>query len=285
MKMHLDCASCFLKQAIRTGKLLQSTHQQLWEMVRGCGNVLAQIDVNCPPPQNAVKLYDMISDVTGQTDPFLYLKKESTRQALKLYPELKRRVAESGDRLEAALKYAACGNVIDYGVSSNFDILKEVDAALSTRFSHWEYGPLKERIRSAEWILYLGDNCGETVFDRLLIEEIGVPVKYVVRGGPIINDVTLDDAIDAGLDKVSQIVLSGCRAPGTILEWCSDEFKGMFHNAPLIISKGQGNFETLSDVEREIFFIFKIKCEVVASFLNSPINSMVMGRSPHTKGF
>ena len=280
MKMHLDCPSCFIKQAVRTGRLLECSNTRLWQMVKGCGQVLANVNEDWSPPQNAVALYEMIARVTGKDDPFYNLKKESTRQALELYPELKERISRCSDRLEAAIRYAACGNVIDYGISSDFNILDEIDKALTTRFSLWEYSLFKKRLRQADWILYLGDNCGETVFDRLLIEELKVPVTYVVRGGPIINDVTMEDAVDAGLDKVAKLVSSGCKTPGTILEWCSDEFRALYESAPIIISKGQGNFETLSHEEREIFFIFKIKCDVVARFLDHPLNTMVFGRSP-----
>ncbi len=279
MKMHLDCPSCFLNQAIRTGRLLGCSDRCIWEMVKGCGQVLSQVNEELPPPQNAVALYDRIAEKAGVRDPFFKLKKESTRHALGLYPELKRKIKDHGDALEAALRFAACGNVIDYGVSSDFDLLKEVENALGTRFSMWEYHVFLKRLSKADWILYLGDNCGETVFDRLLIEELRKPVKYAVRGGPIINDVTEEDARDAGLHKVAEIVSTGYRAPGIVLKECSDRFRELFASAPMIISKGQGNFETLSDEYREIFFIFKIKCKVVSNFLGFPLNTMFLGRS------
>ncbi len=284
MKMHLDCANCFLNQAIRTGRLLGCSDRCLWQMVKGCGQVLSQVNEDLPPPQNAVALYDMIAEKAGIRDPFYKLKKESTRHALGLYPELKRKIKDHMDALEAALRFAACGNVIDYGVSSDFNLLKEVEKALGTRFSVWEYNAFLKRLSKAGWILYLGDNCGETVFDRLLIEELKKPVKYAVRGGPIINDVTEEDARDAGLHEVAEIVSTGYRAPGIVLKECSDSFRELFASAPMIISKGQGNFETLSDENREIFFIFKIKCNVVSSFLDLPLNTMFLGRTKAQAG-
>ncbi len=278
MKMHLDCAQCFLKQAARTGRLLGCDESCLWDMVKGCGKILSQINHQLPPPQNAVSLYDMISEKTGLDDPFIDIKKESTKEVLSLYPELKEKIEGSTDPLEAAIRLSACGNVIDYGTSSSFDIKKELDKALEGHFSKWEYPDFVSRLNEASWILYLGDNCGETVFDRLLIERLKRPVKYAVRAGPIINDVTMEDAVDAGIDLVAQIVSTGCRAPGIILDWCSDEFQALFQSAPLVISKGQGNFETLTECGREIFYIFKLKCNVVADFLGLPLGSMFFGR-------
>ncbi len=279
MKMHLDCPGCFVRQAIRTGRLLRCPDLVMWELVKGCGTVLSQLEHEFPPPQNAVLLYDMISLRIGNADPFYQLKKDSTRQALTLYPELKEKIKASNDSLDAALRFAACGNVIDYGVSSSFDLMKEIEEAFKTKFFHYEYEEFIAKLHQADWVLYIGDNCGESVFDKLLIEELGKPVKYAVRSGPIINDVTEEDAIDAGIDQVAEIVSTGCRAPGIVFDWCSDEFKTLYNSAPLIISKGQGNFETLSDEKKEIFFIFKIKCKVVAKFLNSPLNSMFFGRT------
>jgi uncharacterized protein with ATP-grasp and redox domains len=237
------------------------------------------MDVQKPPPQNAARIYDMIGERSGNEDPFREIKRQSTLHCLSLYQKLKRSVARSADPLEAAVRYAACGNVIDYGVGSTYDILGEIDTILEQAFHVWEFELFKSRLEEASFVLYLGDNCGETVFDRILIETMGKPVTFVVRGGSIINDVTLEDARQAGLDRVSTVISSGCRAPGTIPEWTSEEFSRLYESAPLIISKGQGNFETLSDESREIFFLFKIKCRVVADYIRCPMSNMFFGRS------
>ncbi|OCC14582.1 hypothetical protein DBT_2124 [Dissulfuribacter thermophilus] len=236
------------------------------------------MDVSWPPPKNAVAIYDMISDFLGTEDPFSSIKDRSTKEVLKLYPLLEERIKTHADPLEAAIRLAVCGNVIDYGTSSDFNLLDELDRIFNVDFYKWEYDEFKDRLNRADWVLYIGDNSGESVFDRLLIEELARPVKFVVRGGPIINDVTYKDAIDAGIHKVATIVSSGCRVPGIDFEWCSEEFLKLYHEAPMIISKGQGNFETLSDEKREIFFLFKIKCDVVARHLDCPLGSMFMGR-------
>ncbi len=277
MKTHFDCFPCFLKQTSRTGIILGMDDKAVWKLMKMAGTILSKMDVLNPPPRNAVAIYDMIAENSGRQDPFQEVKKQSTLHALALFEELEKKIKEHPDPLAAAVRYAACGNVIDYGVGSTFDILDEIESALEVEFHHWEMERFRSRLHQAEHVLYIGDNCGETVFDRLLIEIIGKPVTFVVRDGPIINDVTLEDAQMAGLDKVATVISSGCRAPGIVLQETSRQFRNLYETSPLIISKGQGNFETLCDEKREIFFLFKIKCKVVAEYVNAPLGSMFFG--------
>jgi len=277
LRTHFDCFPCFLKQASRTGKILGMDERAIWQLLKRAGGILSEMDEKLPPPQNAVAIYDMISECSGSPDPFSQIKKESTIHALSLYEELKKRIEDHHDPLEAAIRYAACGNVIDYGVGSTYDIRSELETVLEQDFHVWQYEYFLSRLQEATTVLYLGDNCGETVFDRLLIETLEKPVTYVVRDGPIINDVTLEDAHQAGLERVASLMSSGCRAPGVVLDQTSDQFRHVFEKAPLIVSKGQGNFETLCDEPKEIFFLFKIKCNVVAAYLNAPLGSMYFG--------
>ena len=279
MKTYFECFPCFLKQVSRTGTILNMDDALIWDLMKRAGHILSDMDVQKPPPQNAASIYEMIGERSGNRDPFREIKRRSTLHCLSLYRELKRNVVSSADPLEAAVRYAACGNVIDYGVGSTYDIPKEIDTILDQAFHVWEYELFRSRLEEASFVLYLGDNCGESVFDRILIETMGKPVTFVVRDGPVINDVTLEDARQAGLDRVSTVISSGCRAPGIIPEWTSEEFSRLYESAPLIISKGQGNFETLSDESREIFFLFKIKCRAVAKYIRCPVNSMFFGRS------
>ena len=130
---------------------------------------------------------------------------------------------------------------------------------------------------NAQDILYLADNAGEIVFDRLLIEQLPMQkITVVVKGFPIINDATMEDAVAAGLTEIVSVIDNGSDAPGTILEICSDAFVSRFEQADLIITKGQGNYETLSDIDKNIYFILKAKCPVIASDLGCPIGQMVL---------
>jgi len=137
-----------------------------------------------------------------------------------------------------------------------------------------------ETISSAKDILYLADNAGEIVFDRLLIEQM--PLKKVtlaVKGAPIINDATMKDAEATGLTELVEVIDNGSDAPGTILEDCSEAFRQRFDEADMVIAKGQGNYETLSEADKDIFFVLKAKCSVIARDLGCQVGSLILQRS------
>ncbi len=134
----------------------------------------------------------------------------------------------------------------------------------------------EDRLKHAKTLLIIGDNAGETVFDRVLAEDFShLDITYAVRSEPVINDATVEDARASGLDRCAGIISTGCNIPGLILEECSEEFLNIFNNADIVISKGQGNFETLSAQKREMFFLLKAKCPVVSKDLGVDINDYV----------
>ncbi|MCK5679484.1 DUF89 family protein [bacterium] len=281
MKTYLDCLPCFMNQIVRVGRLLKISETDCCAMLREFADDFAEIKLDDPPPKTSIKLYDMISRYSGVEDPFKEIKDESTKKALALYPELKQRVEEADSPLSLAAKFAVAGNVIDFGVASQFDLSAELDRVVDDgAFGKWLESDFFLALGGADWLLYLGDNTGETVMDRLFIEtivkETATPVTYIVREKPIINDAILADAVAAGIDQCAKIISSGCRAPGTVLDLCSPEFIDLFHNAPLIVSKGQGNFETLSEVKAPIFFFLKAKCQVVAEHLEVNLGDLVL---------
>ncbi len=273
-----------MNQALRTGRLIGLEESKIKDLLAEFGRAIRHIPMEDPPPKTAVTVYSMIGRYAGKEDPFSKVKAQSTEQALALYPDLKKQIGESADPLGRALKIAVAGNVIDFGVSSTFDLQAELSTLLEKPFGIWHEDQFKSALKRADRVLYLGDNTGETVFDRLLIEVLGKPVTYAVRGGPIINDVTMDDALAAGLDKVCKLVSSGCAAPGILLDQCSREFRNLFYSSPLIISKGQGNFEALSGVNAPVFYLLKAKCDVVARHLKVGLGDLLLLDSSTTRG-
>ncbi|RKX58909.1 MAG: hypothetical protein DRP37_07320 [Thermodesulfobacteriota bacterium] len=267
MRTFLDCIPCFMIQALRTGRLVGLSDEKILRLLIDLGGEIKNIKLDDPPPKTAVMVYDLINSYTGKTDPFKTVKKQGTEKALALYPQLKKEISESEDPLGLAIRLAITGNVIDFGISSSYDLESEIQKIMDQSFGRWDEEKFKKAVARADWILYLGDNTGETVFDRLLIETLAHTVTYVVREKPIINDATREDALAAGLDKTATIISSGCAAPGTVLDQCTPEFRELFRKAPVIISKGQGNYETLSDSDAPIFFFLKAKCDVVARHL------------------
>ena len=140
-----------------------------------------------------------------------------------------------------------------------------------------EIGDRPAEVTPQDWFNNLADNAGEIVFDRLLIEQLPIDrVTVAVRGYPVINDATLDDAETAGLTDIVDVISNGSDAPGTLLDDCSEAFRSRFEEADLIIAKGQGNYETLAQSPRPIFFLLRVKCPVVARDLDYPVGSMVV---------
>ncbi len=276
MRTYLDCIPCFMSQALRTGRLVGLSDKKILDLLAELGKGIEGISLDNPPPKTAVMVYDLIARYVGIADPFKRVKQEATEKALALYPRLKRNILDSKRPLGQAIRIATLGNVIDFGVSSSYDLDTEIHEMLGQSFGRWDEETFTEAVDRADWILYLGDNAGETVFDRLLIETLARPTTYVVREAPIINDATREDALRAGLEGVADIISSGCSAPGTVMDQCSPEFLDLFKKAPVIISKGQGNYETLSDIDAPIFFLLKAKCDVVARHLGVKRGDLVL---------
>jgi uncharacterized protein with ATP-grasp and redox domains len=222
-------------------------------------------------------VYQAIAEITGCDDPYLEIKKQSNEQALLVLPQLRTKVQENDNPLLLALRLAIGGNIIDYGAMHSFD----VDAAMKNCLDaplliddSFELISHIEKMEKGAKVLYLADNSGEIVYDSLLVEvlrEYGCKVTVAVKSGAIINDALLADARMCGLDSIAVILENGTNCPGTPLALCSDELKQTFNDADLILSKGQGNFETLSEVDAEIFFLLTIKCSVVGRASDSTI--------------
>ncbi|MDY6970213.1 MAG: ARMT1-like domain-containing protein [Spirochaetota bacterium] len=276
MKTYLDCIPCFMNQALRVGRLSTDNEDKIKEILDNIGMLIKEIPMSLSPPEIAMQVYFEIKRITGNPDPFRKEKKQNIETALKLYPRMKEIIKESEDSLLKAVQIAIAGNVIDLGVNKTFDIEEDILKSLSEDLTINDYSKLREKIIQSDRILYIGDNSGEAVFDKLLIEEIDKPVTFVVRENPVINDVTKQEAVEAGLDKVAKIISSGTSAPGNVLFTCTQDFKEVFENAEMIISKGQGNYEALSGVDATIFFLLKAKCHVIAEDIGVEEGSLIL---------
>ncbi|MCJ7582760.1 MAG: ARMT1-like domain-containing protein [Candidatus Aminicenantes bacterium] len=279
MKTQLDCFPCLIGQALNTAKKVAAEKEKIHTILKQVCLFLPTMSLDVTPSEFGREVYRIVSSVTGITDPFQDIKKLHTQQALKLYPKLKKQIQSSEDPLMTAIRISIAGNVIDFGTPEKFDMEKDLETILKMDFAVNHYEAFCKALKEADTILFIGDNAGETVFDSLLIEELGKPVTYAVRERPIINDATFEDAVEAGIDKVAEIFSSGCDAPGCILSLCSDKFLELYHSVDLIISKGQGNYEGLSDEIRPIFFLLKAKCSVVASDIGVPQGSIILKKA------
>ncbi len=270
MKTDVECLSCFLKQTIRTTTHLQCSKEKQFYILQEVAAIISNMEAGKSPVANAAPVYEKISELTGCVDPYLELKKLSNRTAMLALPSLKAEIEKSKESLELAVRFAIAGNIIDYGAFDNFDVDDALSRSRTDAFAVDDFKVLKRKLISLKkgaTILYLADNAGEIVYDTLLVEllgEQGYNLVIAVKGGPIINDALIPDAIYAGMEKFGKVITNGAKCPGTVLETCSAEFCDIFDNADLIIAKGQGNFESLSEMNREIFFLLTLKCVVAA---------------------
>ncbi|MEA4909720.1 MAG: DUF89 family protein [Chloroflexi bacterium] len=277
MKTQLDCFSCIVRQALSAARFAQcdeATQRKVMNRVLGA---LQELPEESTPPQTATLIHHLIRDAIGNPDPYREVKARSTREALELYPTLKGMVAESDAPFVTAVKLAIAGNIIDLSVSDRYDLVGNVQKVLSQPLTIDDTGLLSQLIQASPWVLYLADNAGETVFDRVLIEQIQPKrVVYVVKGGPIINDATYSDAVAAGLDQVAEIVSTGYDTVGVMLNKINEQTQQLFESAPVIIAKGMGNYETLSDcADYPLFFLLQVKCDAISLDVGTPTGSLI----------
>jgi len=223
----------------------------------------------------------MVREQTGQADPYRELKDEMNRVALDLLPTLAETARSRPDPHEAVVRLAIAGNLLDAGSKLRL-VPEDMAKHMQTIWEMSLVGHVELLFRAADEarsILYLADNAGEIVFDRLLIEALPLEkVTVAVRGGPVINDATIADADAAGITGIVPVVANGSDAPGTLLAECSAEFRALYDGADMVIAKGQGNYETLSDVHKTVFFLLTVKCPAIASDIGAPVGCMVISQ-------
>ncbi len=270
------CRACFIDQMRRAAKQSNIDPDRMQEIISALEYILDGTNMNARPPEILNHLYAWLMEQTGDSNPYAEIKRSSTEQALRLYPRLKEMVRTAHDPLQTAVRIAIAGNIIDFGSADSYDLSRALQDTLHKDFARFDMPAFRERLARAEHVLYIGDNAGETVFDRVLIEHLQKPVTYAVRDRPVINDATYEDALQAGLHKVAAIASTGCSAPGAVLSQCSSEFLRSYQEADMVISKGQGNYEALIGEEREIFFLLRTKCKVVSDLIGVRVGDIIL---------
>ncbi|RKY30204.1 MAG: hypothetical protein DRP67_04980 [Candidatus Omnitrophota bacterium] len=286
MRTYLDCIPCFFRQAIECSRIVGLDEEKQKLVIDEVSRIIPNISLSASPPEMGRVIHQLIKRAIGKEDPFKEIKEKSNRIAKEVYPLVKKKVTCSKDPLLKAVEISIAGNIIDYAVNTSIEVEKEIEKILkkeeeSFKKGFFHFDEFKKALKNAKDILLLGDNAGEIFFDKVLIETIKTlygnkEIIYAVRGKPVINDVTVEDALFCGIDKIAKVIPSGSDAPGTILNICSEEFKEIFKSADMVISKGQGNFESLSEEKREIFFLLMVKCDVVAKDLGTEKGDIIL---------
>ena len=289
MKTYLECYPCFMRQALEAARRRNLTDEKAREVMVSVGKAFEDVSLDMSPPEIGGALKSIIQKYTGSEDPYREEKREFTALAQALYPRLVERVTGSSQPLFAAAVIAIVGNIIDLAVLStgevrsrlDFLLSEELDAARRESREVFSFDEFHHAVRAAREILYIGDNAGETVFDKVLIEAIlrenpEAKIAFATRGEPVLNDAILEDAQEAGLDEVASLISSGSDLPGTVLDRTTQEFQELFRGADLVISKGQGNYESLSDAGRDVFFLLIAKCPVLADDVGCRVGDIVL---------
>lgn len=276
MKLDLNCITCNIKQAIKIVELFEVDRNKKEEMMREVLQYLSKADYSKCNPEIIAGTWDIILRYIENVNPYANIKEYYNMEVLKMTEEIEDLIENSHNKFNTALKIAIAGNLIDFSASHKFDLemlkekilnIEKVNLAID------HSNELYKRLKTAKSVMYLGDNCGEICLDKLFIKYIrtefpNIKVYFGVRGKAIINDVTIDDAQMVGMQEVAEVIENGDGSLGTVIERVSSEFKERFYNVDVIIAKGQGNYESLSEIDKNnIFHLFMAKCEPVSNCL------------------
>ena len=280
MKTYLDCIPCFCRQTLEAVRFVTDDVAVQERALRAVLAAASKMDLRTSPAEMGQYIHHLIRDLTGCADPYREVKERFNQAALALYPELEKKVLASDDPLETAVRLAIAGNIIDFGVRADLresQVEQKMESALRAPLFGGGMPEFRKAVWDAEQILYLGDNAGEIVFDRLLLGQLPRErTTYVVKARPIINDATMEDARLTGVTQMVEVIDNGSDVPGTILSRCSEEFRQRFHESDLVIAKGQGNYETLSEAPGKIFFLLMAKCPVIAGDIGCKTGDLVV---------
>ncbi len=285
MKVNLDCIPCFQRQALQAVRFISDDEKLHERVLRKVAKKLLESNWDLTPPELAHQVHSIVRRITKEKDPYKKVKRESNNLVLKIYPDLKEKVKKSSEPLRTAVRLAIAGNIIDFAVPHEFNLEETIREVLEKRFAIDDYDKLKKKLKDAETLLFFVDNAGEIGLDKLLVETFletkKLKIDFVVKGGPIINDATLEDALYMGLDSLpnSEFLALSNGESGTGPARSSQTVKKWINEHDLVISKGQGNYEGLSE-HNELFFMLMAKCPIIASDIGVKVGDIILEYKP-----
>lgn len=272
MKISRECIHCLARQAVEIAEESTSNVTMQEEIIKKSLKELGEMNFNETAPEIAFRMHQHAKNITKIIDPYARLKEQYNEIAKGIYEKIidEKWLDNAEDRFDMSCRLAIAGNIIDFSVGlklEHSDVVRSVEDSIKHDIFGTGTAALREAVEKSNNIMYIADNAGEIIFDKFLLENLPLnKVTYVVKGGPIVNDATMQDAVSTGIVNLVKVIDNGHAAQGTILKDCSNAFKSEFSKADLIISKGQANFETLSDIkDKTIFYLLRAKCSSVAS--------------------
>lgn len=281
MTIHNECVGCIINQSVKVADAIGADKALKNRLVSTVEEMSKDFSFSKTPPEIAADVYANMSEIAQKQDLYDEVKELSTQKALSFVPFLQEKLLTCNDKLLTATKIAVAGNVIDLAAQVEFDLNEELEKVFHTEFAHNDFTALKKELESVKSVVILGDNVGEHIFDYLFIQTLQelypqLTCNYMVRGTPIINDVTCKEAKEAGFDKLCNLIDSGVNTPGFTYNRATKEAQKLFDEADLVISKGMGNYECLSPSHRKnICFLLKVKCNVVAGSLGKEVGDII----------
>jgi len=273
MRLYLECIPCYLRQAIEAIRMVSDDKDLHEKVLRESIKAAASFDPDAISLMTQYEIQKIIKRFAPEGNPYKKVKEKFNRICLDLAGGLRNRIRKSSDPFQTGLRIALAGNIIDFGPKASLDreiIMENIEQALVQGLGNSFVEELRQEIKKAEKILYIGDNAGEIVLDRLFIENLPTEkMTFAVRGGPALNDATIEDAHMIGMEQTVKVITTGLDMPAASLPLCSRDFLEEYDTSDLVIAKGQGNYEALSDEDKNIFFLLKIKCPVIAESIGN----------------
>ncbi len=277
--MELDCLPCICRQTLESARMATEDENIQQDIMKKYAQILPRaVDEDISAPELSAEIQAYIKKISGVNDPYKKLKEKNLEAASKILDIAKKEIADAEDPFLAALLMAAMGNSIDAGVSLNVEIEENIERALKHSFKINDYKKFLIDINKARELLFIADNTGEALFDKLLLQKLknyDLNITYVVRETPILNDLTKKEALEIGIDEYADIISGGSKAPGMLMQTATSEFLEAYNKADIVLSKGQGNLEGLYQEEENIYYLLKAKCELIAKILDVEIGDFI----------
>lgn len=281
MNLEEACVGCIINQSLKVASAIAADEALREKLLSSVTQSSKSFSFSKTPPDVASDVYAMMAQIAQKKDLYDEVKEHSTQKALEYVPFLENKIANSQDKLLTAVKAAIAGNVIDLAAEVEFDLHETIEKIFDTDFGHDDFEMLRERLENSSSLLVIADNAGEHIFDYLFIQTLqqlypALSISYMVRGVPIINDVTMKEAKEAGFDKLCHLIDSGVDTPGFMYARANKESQKLFDEVDLVITKGMGNYECLSPSPRQnLCYLLKVKCGVVADSLGKVVGDIV----------